>query len=78
MKCSMPVAAAAALCLGGITILAAAAGSPDAVLVDPQTAASQWTEYQADAPKTIVELQAVPKHGERLNFNCPAIEAWRP
>jgi hypothetical protein len=88
MKCSMPVAAAAALCLGGVTILAAAAGSPDAVLVDPQTAASQWSEYQADAPKTIVELQPFRSTasvefqlpGDRglatlINLN-PRVNAW--
>ncbi len=51
----MRLAAAAVLGLGGIAILTVAAGGPDAV--DPETAAVQWKDYQAEVPKTIVELQ---------------------
>jgi hypothetical protein len=88
MKCPVRVAVAAGLCLGGITILTAAAGWPDAAVVDPQTAASQWKEYQADAPKTIVELQPFRSTasaefqmpGDRglatlINLN-PRVNAW--
>ncbi len=56
MNRSTPVWAAAVF-LGGIAILAVAAEGPGAGIDDREAAASQWTEYQADVPKSIVELQ---------------------
>jgi hypothetical protein len=57
MSRATPLVRGAAVCLGGIAILTAAADGPGAGVVDRETAASQWTQYQADVPKTIVELQ---------------------
>ncbi len=74
--------------LGGIATLAAASDGPGAVVLDRARAASQWQEYQADAPKTIVDLQPFrdtasidyQMHGERgvatlVNLN-PRVNAW--
>jgi len=86
MSLSAPLVRAAAVVLGGIAILTAAADGPVAGPSDRETAASQWTEYQADVPKTIVELQpfrttaSVEMSGEGgvatlINLN-PRVNAW--
>lgn len=77
-----------AVVLGGVAILNAAADGPGAGAVDRETAASQWAEYEADVPKTIVELQpfrstassAFQMSGARgvatlINLN-PRVNAW--
>ncbi len=82
----MPLGAAAVLCLGNIAILTVATAAPDAV--DPQIAAVQWKDYQAEAPKTIVELQPfrstqsaeIQTSGDRgtatlIDLN-PRVNAW--
>jgi hypothetical protein len=57
MSRSTPLVRGATLCLGGIAILTAAADGPSAGVLDRETAATQWTQYQEDVPKSIVELQ---------------------
>jgi hypothetical protein len=84
----MRLAAAAVLCLAGIAMLTVAADLPAPALIDPETAAAQWKEYQADGPKTIVELQPFrstqsvefENSGDRgsatlINLN-PRVNAW--
>jgi hypothetical protein len=88
MSRSTPPARAAAVFLGGIAILTAAADGPGAGVVNRETAASQWTEYQAEVPKSIVELQPFRStasapfqmSGDRglatlINLN-PRVNAW--
>jgi hypothetical protein len=63
---------ACALYLGALTFVLAAAATAGQVLgADArETLAAQWAEYQADAPKTIVELQPF-RDSTRLDFKRP-------
>ena len=71
---STPRVRAAAVFLGGIAALTRRRGRrPAPGSVDRETAASQWTEYQADAPKNIVELQPF-RSTASMRFQMPASE----
>jgi hypothetical protein len=88
MSRSTPLVRAAAVFLGGIALLTAAADGRGGGVADRETEKSQWQEYQADTPKTIVELQPFRStasiefqmHGDRgvatlKNLN-PRVNAW--
>lgn len=77
-----------ALFLAGVTVLTGSTDRSFANYDSSQTLASQWAEYQADVPKTIVELQPFrramsvefPVPGDQgvatlINVN-PQINAW--
>ena len=72
MKQSTQLIAAAALGIGGIAVLiaAAAADRPLGGADARDTVASQWEEYQADVPKTIVELQPF-RDTASIDFQTP-------
>jgi hypothetical protein len=69
-KYSMLLFKAIAIFLGGVTVLTGSSDHSFANFNSSETLASQWEEYQADAPKTIIELQPF-RRASSVEFQVP-------